>query len=221
MNVLVIATHPDDEVLGCGGAMARHTAEGDKLHVLVMTRGISDLFSTEQIEETRRELKAAHQILGVMSVRFLDFPAPKLDTVPEYQLADAICDVLRSLDVDLLYIPHRGDIHVDHGSVFRAAMVAARPKNRTLVRRILAYETLSETDWAPPFADAAFLPSVFIDIGDYIKKKLDAMACYKSQLKSFPHPRSLDTIKALARYRGGSVGLSAAEGFMLIREIIA
>lgn len=220
MQVLVVATHPDDEVLGCGGVIARHAALGDRVHVLVMSRGIPELFPSEVIEETRHELKAAHALLGVAGVQFLDFPAPRLDTVPAHQLADGIGRAIRTLRAETVYTHHGGDIHHDHRAVFYATLVAARPINGSPVRRVLCYETLSETDWAPPTAEAAFTPNVFVDISDYLELKLQAMACYRSQLKEPPHTRSLRSLEALARLRGGTISVHAAEAFMLVREIV-
>src|SRR5437867_8575598 len=218
MKILVIATHPDDEVLGCGGVMARHAAQGDEVHVLIVTRGIPEMFSAEQVEEEHREAQAAHKALGGAHVHFFDFPAPKLDTVPGYELADAIRKVIRGTGAQLVYLPHRGDIHNDHRAVYMATLVAARPINGSPVRRLLCYETLSETEWAPPSADEAFVPTVFVDITSHLEQKLEAMSCYRSQIQEWPHPRSLKGIEALARFRGSTVSVEAAEAFMLVRE---
>lgn len=219
MNILVVATHPDDEVLGCGGAIARHAARGDRVDVVVVTRGAPDLYSEDQVKQLRKELESAHAILGVSAVHFLDFPAPKLDLVPSHELADALGAQFASIRPAAAYIPHRGDLHSDHRRVFDAALVAARPIDVAAVRRLLSYETLSETEWAAPVVEDAFLPSVFIDIGPYLEKKQKAMAAYRSQLKEFPHPRSLQAVECLARLRGSTVGVPAAEAFQLIREI--
>jgi LmbE family N-acetylglucosaminyl deacetylase len=219
-KVLVVAPHPDDEVLGCGGTIARHAARGDEVHVLVVTRGAPDIYSWEAVEKGREELRAAHTLLKVSGIHFLDFPAPKLDTIPGYKLADAIGEVIRSVCPNILYLPHRGDIHADHQVVYQAALVAARPINGCSVNQILCYETLSETEWSDPFGDSAFIPTVFVDITDYLDYKLKAMNCYQSQLKQPPHPRSLQVIEALARLRGATVSLPAAEAFMLVREIV-
>lgn len=218
MNVLVIAPHQDDEVLGCGGVMARHAAEGDTVHVVVVTRGIASLFPPVEIEATRRELHAALEVLSVSGVQFLEFPAPQLDLVARHELAEAIQRVIYSLQAQILYVPHAGDIHFDHRAVFEAALVAARPINRCPVERIVAYETLSETEWGAP--SNPFVPSLFVDISQHLQKKLQAMSCYKSQLKDPPHPRSLAGLKALARYRGYTIGTAAAEAFMVVRHII-
>ncbi len=218
-TILVVAPHPDDEILGCGGVMARHAAAGDSVQVLIVTRGVPELFPPAIIEQTRRELREAHALLQVAGVTFLDYPAPKLDTIPGHQLADSIGQVIRTVQPSVLYLPHRGDIHLDHQAVYQAGLVAARPRPGGGVTRILTYETLSETEWASPQADAAFVPTVFCDITAYLEVKLAAMACLVSQVHEPPNSRSLRTIEALARYRGATVGLHAAEAFMLVREV--
>jgi LmbE family N-acetylglucosaminyl deacetylase len=219
MNILVIATHPDDEVLGCGGVIARHAARGDRVEVVVVTRGAPDLYSEAQVKALRKELEDAHAILGAAAVHYLDFPAPKLDLIPAFELADSIGAQISAIRPAAAYLPHHGDLHADHRSVFAAALVAARPIGDRIVRRLLSYETLSETEWAAPAAEDAFLPSVFVDITDFLEQKKQALAAYRSQLKDFPHPRSLQAVESLARLRGSTVGVPAAEAFQLIREI--
>jgi LmbE family N-acetylglucosaminyl deacetylase len=219
MKILVIATHPDDEVLGCGGVIARHASEGDEVHVLVVTRGAEDLYSKDEIETTRKEMKQAHAILGVKGVTFLDFPAPKLDSVPHHQIVDAISKVINTIKPYAVFLPHRGDIHSDHRAVYHATLVAARPINNSSIKNLLCYETLSETEWAPPVGDEAFIPTVFVNISSFLEKKLAALSCYQSQMKAPPHPRSLKAVEALAHLRGSTVSLDAAEAFMLVRAI--
>lgn len=219
MKVLIIAPHPDDEVLGCGGVMARHSAEGDEVFVVVITRGVPELFPVEVIEGTRQELKSAHDLLGVKKTFFLDFPAPKLDSTPGHLVADGISKVIRRLEPEIVYLPHRGDIHTDHRAVYYATLVACRPIHNRSVKKMLCYETISETEWSPPFGEDAFVPTVFVNISDYLKDKLEAMACYESQLQEPPNPRSLEALENLAKVRGNVVGLHAAEAFMLVREI--
>ncbi|MGV3616340.1 MAG: PIG-L deacetylase family protein [Fimbriimonas sp.] len=219
MNVLVIAPHPDDEVLGCGGTIARHVAAGDVVRVLVMTRGSSDLFADELVNTVREECRQAHAVLGTHGVDFLDHPAPKLDTIPQYLLAANIASYIREHGSEVVYVPHRGDMHFEHRLIYNASLVACRPTPGTPVRKILAYETLSETDWAPPFPDDAFIPTVFVDVSAYMEKKIEAMACFKSQVKAPPASRSLDSLRGLATFRGSTVSVHAAEGFMLVREV--
>lgn len=221
-NILVLAPHPDDEVLGVGGAIARHAAEGDRVTVCVLTNasvGAPELFSPELVQQVRAEALAAHRVLGVAHTCFEEFAAPRLDTVPSYLIAGAIARLIRESAAQTLYIPFRGDLHVDHRVIFTAALVAARPINHCPVKRILAYETLSETDWAAPFGDDTFIPTVFTDISHTLERKLDAMRCFASQLKPFPNSRSIEALSSLARLRGATSGVQAAEAFHLIREI--
>ena len=219
-NVLVLAPHADDEVLGCGGTIARHVSEGDSVVIVVATRGLPELFSDEYMEQVRGEARKAHAVLGVAETRFLEFPAPVLDTVPRYKIAGAIAKVIRDAQPRTLYIPHHGDIHSDHLHLHHAALVAARPLATCPVRKILAYETVSETEWAPPHSDAPFFPTCFIDISEHLEKKLEAMACFESQVQQPPDARSLRTLEALARVRGATIARDAAEAFVLIREIV-
>lgn len=219
-QILVIAPHPDDEVLGCGGAIARHTDCGDDVHIAVVTRADPELYPDDDEDAFRQEVQAAHRMLGVASTTYLDFPAPRLDTIPGHRLADAISQLIRQIQPHTVYLPHHGDIHADHQQVHQATLVAARPINGCSVRQLLCYETLSETEWSPPRADTVFTPTVFIDIEHYLTTKLKAMACYSTELKEFPHPRSLDALAALAKLRGASAGLIAAEAFAVVRQIL-
>jgi LmbE family N-acetylglucosaminyl deacetylase len=219
VKILIISTHPDDEVLGCGGTMARHAAVGDEVHVVVVSRGIPEIFPEAEIEATRKELRQAHRLLGVAGVDFLDYPAPRLDTVPAHELADSIRDAIRRISPATVYLPHPGDLHCDHKAVYYASLVAARPIDGCSVRRILCYETLSETEWASPLGGETFVPTLFVDISAHLPTKLKAMTCYKSQLKLAPHPRSLEVLEALARFRGATVSVAAAEAFVLVRGI--
>ncbi len=218
-NILVVAPHPDDEVLGCGGVMAKFAGAGLKVYVLVVTRGTPKLYSADKIDNIRKEARNAHEILGVAETVFLDFPAPELDLVSMAEIAREISVVIKRFSITDLYIPHRGDIHGDHGVVFNACLVAARPVGDYTVKSVFAYETLSETEWAPPFGDDAFIPAKFVDVTETFDQKLNAMKCFKSQLKQFPNPRSIETLTALSRFRGSTVGFANAEAFMVIRVI--
>jgi LmbE family N-acetylglucosaminyl deacetylase len=217
-NILIIAPHPDDEVLGCGGIINR-LSKDNSVFVLIATRGTSKLYSETGIENVRNQAKAAHIILGVKETLFLDFPAPELDTVPLADISREITKLIQKYQIEVLYLPHRGDIHHDHKIIFNAGIVAARSVGDYTVKEIYCYETLSETEWAAPFADDAFIPTSFINIEDSFEAKKEAMKCYKSQLRDFPNPRSLESIEALAKFRGSTVGFKFAEAFMVIRQI--
>jgi len=218
-NVLIIAPHPDDEVIGCGGVIKKMSDAGESVFVLVLTRGAPTMYSDEKIENVRHEARSAHKILGVKESVFLDFYAPELDITPQAKISGEISNVIRKYDIDTLYIPHRGDIHHDHQAVFKASLVAARPTGNYSVVNIYAYETLSETEWAAPFADDAFIPTRFVNVEDTFSAKVEAMKCFKSQLRDFPNSRSIEAMAALASCRGSTVGFLKAEAFMHIRSI--
>ncbi len=219
MKVLVIAPHPDDEVIGVGGTIAKRAEEGHEVYVCVVTKAFPPLFSEEIVEQARNECREADKLLGVVETSFLDFPAVTLETVPRYELNGGILKTIQRIKPDEVYIPHRGDMQLDHKMIVDAAMVALRPKYDHVVKRIYAYETLSETGWDIPNTMNEFIPTVYEDITDSLKAKLCAMELFKSQLGEFPDARSIGAIEALARYRGATVNVKAAEAFSLIREI--
>ncbi len=220
MYVLVIAPHPDDEVLGVGGTMARLAREGHDVIVTIVTRGDPSMFDPDFIEQGRSEARTAHQMLGVQDTIFLEgFPAARLDSVPHSQLNEALQKLLEEVEPDVLFIPFNGDIHLDHRLVFESALVAARPNGEQQVQTIYAYETLSETNWNAPLLTPAFAPNIYFDISGFLELKLQAMSAYQTQLKAFPHERSLKAIRALASLRGATVGFEAAEAFVLIRSV--
>jgi LmbE family N-acetylglucosaminyl deacetylase len=218
-RALVIAPHPDDEVLGCGGTIARLAAMGREVHVAVATRGMLPRFDPAGAARVAAEMAVAHQRLGVTQTHHLDYPAAELDRVPQADLNAGLGDLMRAVAPDTLFLPFPGDIHRDHQLVFAAAMVAARPNPGAFPARIYAYETLSETNWNAPALTPAFAPTVFVDIGDYLAAKLEAFALFASQVRAAPDERSLATIGALATVRGATVHRSAAEAFVLIREV--
>ena len=218
-NVLVIAPHPDDEVLGCGATIKKLSAEGNNVYVLVASRGSARLYNQERVEHVRLEAIEAHKILGVKDTLFLEFPAPELDTIPLADISREFSKVINSYRIDCLFLPHRGDLHNDHRVVFKAGLVAARPVGEYTVKEIYAYETLSETEWAEPYASEVFFPTKFIDATKTFEYKLKAMTCFESQLKAFPNPRSIKALTALAEFRGATVGLELAESFIVIRQI--
>lgn len=157
--------------------------------------------------------------MGVEETFFFDFHAPELDTVSKSEISKAISEIIQKLQIHTVFLPHRGDIHHDHTAVFNAGLVAARPVGGCNVKEIYCYETLSETEWAAPFGDDAFIPSRFVNITKQFEAKQEAMSCFKSQLKAFPNSRSLETIEALAKFRGATIGVERAEAFMTVRTI--
>lgn len=219
MRVLVIAPHPDDEVIGVGGTIAKRVSEGHEVYVCVVTKAGEPLFSTEVVEQGRRECRKADTLLGVSQTIFLDFPAVMLETVPRYQLNGSILKIVQDIKPEEVYIPHRGDMQIDHKIVSDAVMVAVRPKSDSIVKRIYAYETLSETGWDIPNTVNEFIPTVYEDITNTLEKKIEALKKFESQIGQFPNARSIEAVSALARFRGAMVSVEAAESFALIREI--
>lgn len=220
MNVLVIAPHADDEILGVGGTLAKHIDKGDNVYICVATRGVKPLFDDAFVENLRNETILAHKMLGVKETFFLEFPSVMLEQIPRYEINEKICNVVQTIKPNVVYIPHFGDMQKDHQIIAEAAMVAVRPKYVHRVARVYSYETLSETEWNIPHNGKIFIPNVYSDISDYLNIKIEVITCFKSQLSNFPNPRSIDAIKSLARYRGSTVNVNAAEAFMLVREII-
>lgn len=220
MKVLVLAPHADDEVLGVGGTIARYVEEGHQVDVCVVTVGQTPMFSTEVLKKIREEALEAHSLLGVNRSIFVELPAVLLSEVPKHEINKRISDIVTEVKPDIVYIPHFGDMHLDHYLVAQAAMVAARPINGCNIREVYSYETLSESEWNTPHVTNSFIPNTYVSISKQLDKKKKAMQCYQSQLHSFPHPRSLEALDALARLRGSTVGEDAAEAFCLLRKIV-
>ena len=226
MNVLVFAPHPDDEVLGCGGTIARYVGEGNDVYVCIVTSGFPPVYENDYKTAEEKgwphiqypDIMAAHKVLGIKETFFLRFPAVMLETVPRYELNKSIGEIIEKVAPEVVFIPHFGDMQKDHGITSEAVMVAVRPRSEKTVRYVYAYETLSETEWNIPHAANMFIPNTYVDITGFIGKKLEAMKCFTTQLRGFPDPRSLTAVESLARLRGSTMGSQAAEAFALVRE---
>lgn len=217
MKILIIAPHPDDEVLGCGGAIAKYSRQGHELNVCVATEAYAPDWSEKFIKERPKEIQKVAKILGIKKNYLLGLPTVKLDTIPQKELNQKILALIKRVKPEIVYLPHGGDINKDHRLIFEAGLVALRPSSKTGVKKILCYETLSET--AEGRSIKEFLPNFYENIANEFKKKVKAMRVYKSEIKKFPHPRSLAMMEILAKNRGSEAGFKYAEAFMLIREI--
>jgi len=224
MNVLVFAPHADDEVLGCGGTIAKYVKAGHNVYVCVVTSGNKDIWDQSEMVKNNwpsplyPEASEAHKILGVKETFYLGFPCVTLENVPRHILNGAVDTVIQQVKPDVVYIPHYGDMQKDHAVTAEAVMVAVRPKTDHVVRAVYGYETLSETEWNTPCVKNVFIPNVYENIDGYVDLKVQAMECYKSQIADFPNPRSSQAIRALAQLRGLTMCVPAAEAFMLVRE---
>jgi LmbE family N-acetylglucosaminyl deacetylase len=220
MRVLIVAAHPDDEVLGCGGTIARHVDEGDAVGIVFLVDGVKSRSSApEELQQRQLAATMAARALGVDSPSFHLLPDNGLDTVPLLEVAKIVEADLERFRPDIVYTHHSGDLNVDHRRVAEAVMIAARPQAATRVNAIYGFEVLSSTEWA--FSDAVpFRPRRFVDITRQIERKCAALACYEFELRPFPHPRSREAVLALAATRGAIAGFSAAEAFTIYREIV-
>ncbi len=226
MKVLVFAPHPDDEVLGCGGVIAKHIAKGNDVYVCVATCGHPPIYSDDLMKQKGwphtlyPEIKKAHELLGVKETFYLDFPAADMESAKRFTVNGKLIEIIQQIKPNVVYMPHFGDMQKDHTLLAEAIMVAVRPKYAHKVECVYAYETLSETEWNIPHSSFAFIPNTYVDISNYLEYKLKAMNCFQSQLGVFPDPRSLEAVESLARLRGSTMGAKAAEAFMLIRNYI-
>lgn len=219
MKVLVVAPHPDDEVLGMGGTIARLASEGHHLSVATVTRGTEPLFSEETVARGRQEQARAHRILGVSEAIYLDLPAAGLDGLLHREINERSLEVVESTRPEWVFLPHGWDLHRDHREVFQSFLVALRPQGPGAgVRRIACYETVSETHWSAPGLEPGFHPQWYVDITSTLERKLEAVRAFASQVREYPHERSVEGVEAQARRRGVTVSVDAAEAFVIIRE---
>lgn len=220
MNVLVIAAHPDDEVIGAGGTIARHVANGDSVHWCIVTQTYSPPWSEDDLITIRKQVDEVQHVLGIQQVFFCGFPTVKLNTVPQVDLCSSLERVVEQVQPCVIYTTPRDDINQDHRIVYEATLVAARPLPGSCVRRLLSYEVCTTTRFGLPAGSTGFFPNVYVDIEEYLDRKLEAMRCYKTELREHPHPRSLKGLRLFANERGLSVGMKAAECFQLLRELV-
>jgi len=221
-KVIAIAPHPDDETLGCGGTILRHKDEGDEIHWLIVTAITDDLgYSPEKILDRSIEVKKVNDAYGFSAFHQCGLPTTMLDTIPMSEIVRKISNIFQEIKPNIVYLPYRGDVHTDHHIVFDAVSACLKWFRYPSVKRVLAYETLSETEFALNPESNPFRPNVFMDISAFLEKKIDIMKMYKGELGVFPFPRSEEAIRAQAALRGAASGLKAAEAFMLLKEVIA
>ncbi|WP_107806766.1 PIG-L deacetylase family protein [Nodularia spumigena] len=219
--IVVVAPHPDDETLGCGGTILRHIANGDEVHWLIVTNMSSSSSFTElQVSRRQTEIEKVSQEYGFVKVHDLKFPPARLDSLPRGEIISSIGQVINQVLPEIIYLPYRGDIHTDHIVVFDSVASCTKSFRYPFIRRILCYETLSETDFGINPDTRGFTPNSFVDITRYIDKKIEIAKMYQTEMGEFPFPRSGEAIESLARVRGVACGCLAAESFVLLREII-
>jgi len=225
VRVLVIAAHPDDEVLGCGATAARLVMDGHEVHFAILGEGVTSRHSDRadadaaQLATLHRQAHAAAAKIGVKNLVLDKLPDNRLDTVPLLDIVKIIEDLVERIKPEVVYTHHGGDLNIDHTVIHRAVLTATRPTAGQPVREIYAFEVPSSTEWAFQRIEPSFRPNVFVDVTRTLEAKIAAMECYESEARKFPHPRSPEALRALAMRWGSVVGCAAAEAFELVRSI--
>ena len=222
-TVLVVASHPDDEILGCGGTMAKLAQQGANVYTLILGEGVTSrdekrdrTKNVDKLSELKAQCAEANKIVGVKETFMCDFPDNRFDTVALLDIVKRIEQMKEKVAPDVIFTHHANDLNVDHKITYEAVLTATRPMKGERVKEVYSFEVLSSTEWRYPLS---FSPDVFIDIETFVDKKCKAMAVYTSELKRYPHPRSIKGIELNAQCWGMKVGLNAAEVFKTVRAI--
>ena len=214
-RVLVIAAHPDDELLGCGGTVALHVKAGDQVTAVIMCEGESLRYAERPVGQSEHTLRAA-AVLGVHDVRTLRYPDQRLDTFTLTDLITPLEKVVREVRPQIVYCQYGGDVNRDHELLFKATLVATRPTELD-IECVYAFDTASSTEWAFP---RSFVPDTWVEITETLEQKIAAMACYTSEIREYPHPRSLEALRNRAKAWGNHACIDAAEVFMTVRRTL-
>lgn len=225
-SVLVVAAHPDDEILGCGATMARHARAGDKVHVLILAEGITSrtqhpnrASKARELSELSKHAERANAVLGVASLTLHDFPDNRMDSLDLLDVIKVVEEHIGKRNPQVVYTHHAGDVNIDHRRVHEAIVASCRPQPGHPVEEVLYFEVASSTEWQTTGSAPAFVPNWFVDVSETLELKLKALGHYKGEMRPWPHARSLRAVEHLARWRGASIGREAAEAFMLGRKL--
>lgn len=226
MNILVVAAHPDDELLGVGGTIAKHVEAGDTVYALILGEGQTSRFDrredagTRIVEELHGNTLEADRQVGIKETYFENFPDNRFDSVALLDIVKAVEKRVRELKPEIIYTHHRGDLNVDHQITYKAVLTATRPMADCPVKEIYAFETVSSTEWNFAYGEDQFAPNMFVRLTEeQFGKKLDGMKKYETELCEYPHPRSLEMLRAVAKRWGGVVGANYVEAFETVRIV--
>ena len=226
-SVFVVAAHPDDEVLGCGGSIARHADAGDHIQVLIVAEGATSRQQQRDRVQVDRELsdlvraaQKAGEILGASGVELLDLPDNRLDSLDRLDLIKLVEARIERYQPEIVYTHHSGDVNVDHRLLHESVVTACRPTPGHCVKRLLSFEVASSTEWQPSGSAPTFQPNWFVDISAQWERKRLALEAYACEMRPWPHARSIQAVEHLARWRGAQVGVEAAEAFCLLRQLV-
>lgn len=226
-DILVVAAHPDDEVLGCGGTIAKHVQQGDRVHVAILGEGLTSRtqqrdtqYYGHELDDLREAAKLANQVLGVTSLELFDLPDNRMDSMDLLDVVKVIEGLIQRFNPMVVYTHHAGDVNIDHQILHSAVITACRPLPGSSVETILYFEVASSTEWQTPGSAAPFIPNWFVDISSTLALKVKAMEIYAAEMREWPHPRSVKAVEHLAHWRGATVGVNAAEVFVTGRNIV-
>jgi len=224
-KVLVVAAHPDDEVLGCGGTIANHSMAGDTVFILLLSNGVASRDIAEvalleqQIQQRKVSAEKAAKVLGAQVLELLGYPDNRMDSVDLLDVVKNVESYINGIHPDIVYTHHSSDVNIDHRIVHDAVIAACRPQPGESVKKLLFFEVPSSTEWRPGSSMLPFSPGYFVDISVTLEKKLKALEVYHQEMRDFPHPRSIEACQYLARWRGATIGVEAAEAFEVGRII--
>ena len=224
-RILIVAAHPDDEVLGCGGTISRLAREGHEVYIAILGEGVTSRYEKPEqadrllVKSLQERCRKVSSILNAKELFLYELPDNRFDTIPLLDVVKIVEALIKRLNPQVIYTHYGGDLNIDHGITFRAVMTAARPLRGSSVRDIYTFETPSATEWGFQKFGPVFAPNVFMDISGTLEKKLKAIQLYESEVREFPHPRSSDALRAIARRWGSVAGLEAAEAFELVRAV--
>ena len=215
MNILVVAAHPDDEVLGCGATIAKHAADGDQVYILIVAEGATSRIGSPQkaVSDLAICAQASANIIGAIPPRLLGFPDNRLDSIDRLEVIQKIESYVKEIKPTIVYTHHGGDLNIDHRIVHEAVVTACRPLPESNVCFIYSFEAVSSTEYASVSIGQPFKPNHHVDVTLHLETKIQAIKCYETEMRAFPHPRSIDSLIALATVRGSQVGMVAAEAF--------
>lgn len=226
-KILVVAAHPDDEVLGCGATIANHAQSGDSVHIVILSEGVTSrddfpdrLRRNGELSALAKAAFSAKDILGAKTLDLHEFPDNRMDSVDHLDIVKVIEKCLYMYEPEIVYTHHSGDVNIDHRRIHEAVITATRPQPEQTVKTLLYFEVQSSTEWQTPGSASVFAPNWFVNISSTLSLKMKALAIYKAEMRSWPHARSCEAVEYLARWRGATIGCEAAEAFMLGRSIL-
>jgi len=223
-KILIIAAHPDDEILGCGGMVAKYSG-ANEISALILGEGITSRYEVrqeapkEELAELKQRAEKSAKILGIKNIYFLDLPDQRFETMPLLEITKKVEKIIAELKPQIVFTHSRTDLNLDHRITFGAVMTAARPVASCPAKEVYSFEIPSSTEWSFQKINGVFSPNFFVDISSSVQKKIEAIKAYESEMREFPHPRSLEGIALLAEKRGMEVGVESAEAFELIRRV--